>query len=50
MSYLTELRREYKMTWDAYKEAREDDNKELMKKYSHDLVQIADQMEYHADD
>lgn len=46
MSILKQLKQDYKATWDAYKDARKKNDKKSMERLSHDLVKIADQMEY----
>lgn len=45
MSFLQELKDEYKITAEAYREAKEKDDKKLMLRFSEDLVRIADAME-----
>jgi len=44
-SFKSSLKQDYKSTWEAYKEARENGDKEAMKSLSHDLVRIADRRE-----
>lgn len=45
MSRLSDYKEEYRQTWEAYKEAKKDNDKEAMKSLSHDLVKLADLME-----
>ncbi len=45
MSFLQELRRDYKITMDAYQEAKDDGDKKLAYSLAEDLVRIADAME-----
>ena len=45
MSFLQELRKDYKITAEAYREAKEDGDKELAKYHCEELIRIADAME-----
>lgn len=50
ISMMSELNSDYKMTFEAWKIAKAEGNKENMARHSADLVRIADQMEMFADE
>jgi len=50
MSIMSDLRADYKCTFEAWKIAKAEGNKENMARHSADLVRIADQMEMFADE
>ena len=45
MSQLSDMKNDYKLTLEGYKEAKEENNKELMLHLSEELIRIADAME-----
>jgi cation transport regulator ChaB len=45
MSFLAELKRDYKLAWEGYKDAKKSGDKATMEHCAHELVRIADAME-----
>lgn len=45
MSLLKQLKSDYKVTWEAYKYAREQGDTKAMQRNAHELSQLAEQME-----
>lgn len=49
MSFLKELKRDYKTALRAYLKAEKEGDKETMQRMSHELIRIADAIEYAQD-